>query len=101
VCEIDQSKEKADNAIFRVKSSFGVDTKSLFKISGVGVGLIGNADVWYDFLNSQIYYTLQSKIRFYLTDNQDKYFDLHYQKGSGAPNFNEGDQFGIGLTITF
>ena len=98
--EIDQSKEKVDNSIFRAKGSFGIDTKTLFELSGVGVGLVGNADGWYDFLNGQVYYTIQGKMRFYLTQNKDKYFDLKYQKGSGAPNFNQGDQFGIGLTVT-
>lgn len=97
----DESKEKTDNAIFRAKSSFGINTKSLFRLSGVGVGLVGDADVWYDFLNGQVYYTIQGKVRFYLTQNKDNFFDFKYQKGSGAPNFNEGDQFGLGLTVTF
>jgi hypothetical protein len=99
--EIDQSKEKTDNAIFRVKGSFGIDTKSLFHFSGVGVGLVGSTDGWYDFLNSEIYYTIQGKLRLYLTESEDKFFDFQYQKGSGAPNFNQGDQYGIGLTVTF
>lgn len=42
---------------------------------------------------------LMGKIRFYFSD--DKFFDLEYQKGSGAPNFNEGDQYGLVLTVTF
>lgn len=99
--EKDESKEKVDNAIFRAKSSFGINTNSLFELSGVGVGLVGNADAWYDFLNGQVYYTVQGKVRFYLTQNKDKFFDFKYQKGSGAPNFNEGDQYGLGLTVTF
>jgi hypothetical protein len=99
--EIDQSKEKTDNAIFRAKGSFGIDTKSLFHFSGVGVGLVGSTDGWYDFLNSEIYYTIQGKLRLYLTESEDKFFDFQYQKGSGAPNFNQGDQYGIGLTVTF
>ena len=28
-------------------------------------------------------------------------FDFQYQKGSGEPNFNEGDQYVLGLTVTF
>ena len=98
--ETDQSREKANNAIFRAKGSFGVDTKNLFEFSGAGVGLVGNANGWYDFLNGQVYYTIQGKLRFYLTQNKDKFFDFIYQKGSGAPNFNQGDQFGMGLTVT-
>jgi hypothetical protein len=52
-------------------------------------------------MNSEIYYTLEAKVRFYLSQQKDKFFDFEYQKGSGAPNFNQGDQFGIGLTVTF
>ncbi|NOU46904.1 MAG: hypothetical protein HOO86_07575 [Bacteroidales bacterium] len=99
--QIDESKEAVDDRIFRVKGSFAIDTKSLFEINGVGVGLVGSADGWYDFLNSEVYYTIKGAARFFLTQNKDKYFDLKYQKGSGAPNFNQGDQFGIGLTMTF
>jgi hypothetical protein len=72
----------------------------LFEFGGAGVGLAGKADCWYDFLNGEVYYTIQGKLRFYLTQNKDKFFDFKYQKGSGAPNFNQGDQFGMGLTVT-
>lgn len=99
--QIDDSKEAVDNSIFRAKGSFAIDTKSLFEINGVGVGIVGSTDGWYDFLNSEIYYTIKGSARFFLTQSKDKYFDLKYQKGSGAPNFNQGDQFGIGLTMTF
>ncbi|MFM9839501.1 MAG: hypothetical protein ACKVOQ_14625 [Cyclobacteriaceae bacterium] len=99
--EKDQSKEKTDNAIFRTKARIGIDTKSIFELSGVGVGVVGDADGWYDFLNGQVYYTIQGKLRFYLTQDKDKFFDFKYQKGSGAPNFNQGDQYGMGLTVTF
>lgn len=99
--QIDESKERLNSEIFRTKGSFAIDTKSLFELNGVGVGLVGGADVWYDFLNSEVYYTISGKARFYLTQSKDKFFDLKYQKGSGAPNFNQGDQFGIGLTMTF
>lgn len=99
--EIDQSQEKVDNAICRLKGSFAINTRSLFQLSGVGIGLVGRTDGWYDLLNKQVYYTYQAKLRMYLTKNQDKFFDFAYQKGSGAPNFNKGEQFGMGLTITF
>jgi hypothetical protein len=99
--QVDESKEKIDNAIFRLKGSFGIDTKTLFNIGQVGVGVVGDAHVWYDFLNSEIYYSIQGKLRLYLTEHEDKFFDFKYQKGSGAPNFNQGDQYGLGLTVTF
>jgi hypothetical protein len=96
--EIDQSKEKTDNAIFRLKGSFSIDTKPL-KINSLKVGLVGKADGWYDILNKEVYYNLQAKFRIFLTDKN--YFDFQYQKGSGAPNFNQGDQYGMGLTVNF
>lgn len=99
--QVDESKEQLNSEIFRTKGSFAIDTKSLFELNGVGVGLVGSSDVWYDFLNSEVYYTISGKARFYLTQNKDKFFDLKYQKGSGAPNFNQGDQFGIVLTMAF
>lgn len=99
--EMDQSKEKIDNAIMRAKGSFSIDTKSLFELSGTGVGIVGNLDSWYDVLNNQIYYSVKGKLRFYLTKNKDTFFDFNYQKGSGAPNFNRGNQYGMGLTLSF
>lgn len=99
--QTDESGEKPDNAIFRAKGSFAIDTKSLFELYGIGVGLVGSTDGWYDFLNKQVYYTIEGKFRLYLTSAKEQYLDFKYQKGSGAPNFNEGDQFGLGLTVRF
>lgn len=96
--EKDQSKEKLDNAIFRLKASFSIENKPL-KINYLKVGLLGKADGWYDFLNNEVYYNLLAKFRIFLTDNN--YFDFLYQKGSGAPNFNQGSQYGMGLTVVF
>lgn len=96
----DQSEEKEDRAIFRSKFSFLIDTKNLMRAgSGFGFGIIGGGDLWYDFINAAFYYKLEAKARLYLSRNY--YFDLQYQKGSGAPNFNKGDQFGVNLGISF
>lgn len=99
--EVDESKEQVDSEIFRLKGDFGIDTKSFLELSGVGIGVVANSTIWYDVLNEEIYYNVKAKLRFYLSSNNDKYFDFEYQKGSGAPNFNQGDQFGMGLKITF
>jgi len=99
--QLDESEELLNEAVFRAKFNFAVDTKSLFEISSVGIGLVGSSDLWYDIVNNKIYYRIEGKTRIFLTENKDKYFDLKYQKGSGAPNFNQGDQFGMGLTLTF
>jgi hypothetical protein len=98
---LDESKEGLNDPIFRAKGSFGIDTKSLIHFNGVGLGLKGIADGWYDFLHGRVYYVVQGKLRLFLTESEDKFFDFQYQKGSGAPNFNRGDQYGIGLTVTF
>jgi hypothetical protein len=97
--QIDQSLEQYQSTIFRAKGSFGVDTKSILKVNGLDIGLVGSADLWYDFLNGAIYHRIDARGRFYVS--QENYIDLIYQKGSGAPNFNQGDQLGIGLTVTF
>ena len=99
--ETDQSSEKVHHAICRIRGSAGFDTPSIIHFSGAGIGLVGGADGWYDLLNSRWYYCLQGKIRLYLAPGKEKYFDFHYQKGSGAPNFNQGDQYGVSLTMQF
>jgi hypothetical protein len=99
--QVDESKELEDSGIVRLKGSITINTKSLFMISGVGFGLWGSADAWYDILNNEVYYRLEGTLRFFLSADKDEFFSLNYQKGSGAPNFNQGDQFGMGLTITF
>lgn len=97
--EIDQSEEDIRSTILRAKGSFGIDTKSILKVNGLDIGLVGTADAWYDFANGAVYHRIDARGRFYLTT--ENYIDLIYQNGSGAPNFNQGDQFGVGLTITF
>lgn len=97
---VDESNEEVNDPIFRAKASFAINTLKLVKLNnGMAVGVVGSADSWYNFLNSELFYRLKAKIRFYLTKKQ--FFDFIYQKGSGAPDFNKGDQYGIGLTIAF
>lgn len=97
--EVDQSEEEVKRTIFRAKGSFAIDSKTILRINNLDVGLVGSADVWYDFINSATYYRIDGRGRFFL--DKERYIDIIYQKGSGAPNFNTGDQFGVGLTITF
>lgn len=95
----DESEEDINSVLFRTKGSFGVNTNTLIKIQDFRVSLVGNADLWYDFINGATYYRIEGAARINLTANN--FIDLSYQKGSGAPNFNTGDQFGVGLTIAF
>ena len=97
----DESSELPNDAILRGKGIFAIDTKSLFSIGGVGLGVKGESKLWYDILNSDWYYNIDAKLRFYLDEDRGVYFDMQYQKGSGAPNFNEGEQYGINLTVSY
>jgi hypothetical protein len=93
----DESKETS--SIFRAKTTLAINTARLININGFGLGLVGDAGLWYDLLHGAVYYRVNGAARIYLTNTA--YFDIFYQKGSGAPNFNTGDQFGTGLTIIF
>lgn len=95
----DQSNEKSNSSIFRAKGNLKFDTKNLLKKNGFGFGFVGDSSLWYDFLNASVYYRLDGKARLYF--NKDIYYDFTYEKGSGAPNFNQGDQYGMGLTVAF
>lgn len=95
----DQSQEALNSGIFRVKGSASVDTKALISIQNLRLGLAGTGDVWYDFLNAATYYRVAGALRMYLS--ADNYMDFQIQKGSGAPLFNKGEQWGVGLNISF
>ncbi len=96
---VDQSKEEMNKPILRAKGRVGIQKFYRNAQTGRGIGLIGTSNTWYDFLNKEIYYRVEAKMRVFLA--QDKYFDFVYEKGSGAPNFNQGSQFGAGLSISF
>lgn len=95
--DADESKEVS--GILRAKSNLTINTDRLFDLKGFGLGLVGDGGLWYDILNKSWYYRVNGTARIYLSGGA--YFDVFYQKGSGAPNFNQGDQFGAGLTVNF
>lgn len=95
----DESLEQPDKTIVRLRSSAGIDTKELITINGLKIGLVGQADVWYDVINGAVYHKIEGRGRFYL--NATQYIDFIYSKGSGAPLFNGADQYGVGITLTF
>ena len=97
---MDESKEDLDSEILRIKSVLGFSPTFYFdQNDNFGISLIGTGTLWYDLLNTEVYYNLSGKIRFIL--KKDYYFDLGYEKGSGAPNFNQGEQFTTNLGIRF
>jgi hypothetical protein len=96
----DQSKEKVNGNLFRAKLVLGFSPVFYFDTDKqFGFSVIGNSTTWYDFINKEIYYKLEGKLRFMIT--KDYYFELGYEKGSGAPNFNQGEQFTTNLAVRF
>ncbi len=97
----DKSAESPENAILRAKGQLKVNTNRIriFKNLPNGFALSGISTGWYDFLNKEVYYRIEGNLRVFLTDQHS--LDFKYEKGSGAPNFNQGNQFGVGLTVGF
>jgi len=95
----DESSEPLEKGIFRSKFVFELDSKELLRKNDFGLVITGGINLWYDFANSKTYHRLSGKTRFYV--NKNYYFDFTYEKGSGAPNFNQGEQFGINLGVSF
>lgn len=97
---LDESSEQLEKGIFRSKLAAELDTKNLLrKKNSFGLVILGGTNLWYDFVNKEIYYKLYGKARLYMTKSY--YFDFIYEKGSGAPNFNQGDQYGVNLGVSF
>lgn len=91
----DESKESPDDAIARIK----VDARYRLDL-GERVVLIPIAQYWYDAKNGSSYYAISGTIR--VAIQPGKYFwDIKFEKGAGAPTFNEGNQFSTGLTLAF
>lgn len=97
--EVYEGEEKEESGIARVRGTFKVDTDKLLKLEGMNIGLIGTADGWGDAVNSAFYYKVEGRARVFLTDQL--FLDFIISKGSGAPLFNEAEQFGIGVSMDF
>jgi hypothetical protein len=99
----DESAEAPDGALLRLKAE-GTAQLELARFSQKaddprGLYVLPRAAVWYDIANSETYCRLEGILR--ITLAKDRHFDLDYEKGSGAPNFNRGDQFSANLTVSF
>jgi len=95
----DQSQERINTGIFRFKSHLDVDTRTLVQWGLLRFGLVGSADLWLDIANGAVYHRLDGIFRVYLSTQQT--IDFVYQHGSGAPLFNQGEQYGISLHLIF
>lgn len=93
----DGSDEGVNTGLFRAKGHLDVDTKAIAQLGTIKVGLVGSADVWADIVNGSIYHRLDGIFRVYLSTKQT--IDFVYQHGSGAPLFNQGEQFGFSLHL--
>ena len=99
-----QGKEINDDAILRIKTSieFNVNNnhqKTESNAMFLPIGFTGKSKAWFDLVNSEIYYNLSGSMHLYI--QPDKSVDFFYEKGSGAPNFHQGNQFGVGLTMRY
>lgn len=97
----DESSEVGDSEIARLKFSASVEVPlfEVGKANPVSFDLLASADLWYDFVNDEIYNHEEVILRVGL--NEDQSLDFKYENGSGAPNFNQGDQFGVFLSTSF
>jgi len=103
----DQSAEEKESSILRLKGRAGTKLcvlgkgKCLHKINddNWGVNVILDATGWYDLRNSKTYHSIEAILRLTLFNGRN--FDLKYQDGSGAPNFNKGAEFSANLTVQF
>lgn len=94
----DQSAEATGAGLFRLKAILGVDLHPI-SLNRRQVAIKGDATGWYDIAHSKTYYRLEFTFGIPVSDTQT--FDLTYEKGSGAPNFNKGEQFSANLTVRF
>ncbi|MEZ4416899.1 MAG: hypothetical protein R3E10_14205 [Gemmatimonadota bacterium] len=94
------TEEEPGSALLRLKTDFTLTSPiSLVDFGGTGLALIGRATAWFDLANSALYHRVAGGLRIELGDGES--FDFLYQDGSGAPNFNEGEQFSASLVIRF
>ena len=96
--DADESEEEPEHALLRLKGSVKLDPRVMFSDTK-GASLIGRADAWWDIANSELYYRVDVTLRFLLT--RERFLDFVYEKGAGAPTFNEGEQFSANLTLMF
>lgn len=97
--DVDQSEEGKNQGLARAKASALLETPELTVVKSIKVKLLGSGDVWYDFVNTEVYHRITGTFRVLLS--KDRSFDFKYEHGSGAPNFNRGEQFSAGLTVAF
>jgi hypothetical protein len=99
--KVDASSEAEDSFIARGNASFALQDQWRFgQKKAWGIGYEAMAQAWYDIANGALYYQLKAEANLLISsDFSLKLFE--YERGAGAPLFNEGDQFSAGLSFTF
>lgn len=101
---VDQSSEPVNDYLLRLKADakFSLNLP-LLKITEEmeTPQLITWATGWYDVAHDDFYHSVGAKLRFGIPGQDNKHLDFSIENGSGEPNFNQGTQFGAGLTVAF
>jgi len=98
--DTDQSSEPGNSGLLRGKQSLVIDSWEWpLLTTPVKFKVMGSADIWEDIVNSAIYHRVTGTFRIIIS--KDRYWDMKYEHGSGAPNFNRGDQFSTNITVAF
>jgi hypothetical protein len=99
----DQSSEPGNDAIFRLKADlrYAMEFPPLAVLDEeITPLLLTWAKGWYDVAHDDFYYTAGATLRIPMPGTEDTNIDFTFQEGSGEPNFNEGEEFSMGLTFT-
>lgn len=96
--KVDESQEMPDEFLGRLKFRAKLAPKWVGE-KGFGFSLRADGSLWLDMVNGATYYRIEGAGRIILTPKY--FFDFSYEKGSGAPNFNEGEQWSANIGITF
>lgn len=96
--KVDQSAETPDSNLFRAKlgiqGSYLLAPQSDFKPA-----INYEATGWRDFVNGRYYHKLSAGLL--ISVGSARYSVFEYENGSGAPNFNKGDQWSTHLDVSF
>lgn len=96
----DASEEAPGSALFRLKADLALTRPiALVEFGRSGLAFLGRATGWLDLANGAAYHRVEAGLRLKLGEGES--LDFVYQDGSGAPNFNPGEQFSASLVITF
>jgi hypothetical protein len=102
----DESGEQEGDGIGRLKSLASMQLLFPMRLLGFSTGLLvePGATGWYDFVNDEVYYSLELSLGIVLLGQggeRSTLWEFTVQDGSGEPNFTEGTQFGTGLKLVY